>query len=151
MRVNHWPGSLLALAMVLACSLAGMAPASAQQAGAQVVSCNKTAVGSSGAATTLAITGAFPQNISVCGFIASAGAAAGTFQITTGTGATCGTGTVNVIGLVNLAINSGLNYSPGVAQYTMPSPTTVGGPSFNVCVVVTGTGPVSWTLFYSQF
>lgn len=143
---------LLALAMMALVEpavalLIAVSTALAQPAGPVPTYCNKTAVGSSGAATTLAVTGVVGQNINLCGFIASAGAAVGTFQIITGTGAICGTGTVNVIGLVNLAINSSLPYSPSVAQYAMP---TVPTPN-SMCVVVTGTGPVSWTLFYGQY
>ena len=133
----------LALA-VLALALPGLAPAHAQQAGPQSILCNKTAVGSSAAATTSIITGNPPQNINICGFVASAGAATGTFQIVSGTGATCTT-PVTITGVINLAINSNINYDPGPAWYTV-APT--GG---NVCVVVTGTGPVSWTVSYSQF
>ena len=135
--------TLLALA-VLACIPAGMTPAHAQQAGPQSILCNKTAVGSSAAATTLAITGISPQNINICGFVGSAGAATGTFQIVSGTGATCTTPTT-ITGVVNLAINSSVTYNPGAAWYTV---TPSGG---NVCVTVTGTGPVSWTVSYSQF
>ena len=133
----------LALA-VLAPACLELAPAQAQQAGPQSILCNKTAVGSSGAATTLVITGNSPQNINICGYLASSGAAAGTFQLVSGTGATCTTPTT-ITGVVNLGINGNQDYSPGAAWYTV---TPAGG---NVCAVVTGTGPVSWTVSYSKF
>ena len=131
----------LALAVL---ALSGMAPAHAQQAGPQPILCNKTAVGTGGAGTTLAITGNAPQNVNICGWVASSGAAAGAFQIISGTGATCTTPTT-IIGVVNLAINATAAYDPGQAWYTA-SPSGA-----NICVIVTGTGPVSWTVSYSQF
>lgn len=122
-----------------------------QGVGGQSVTCNKTAVGSSGAATTQIVPPVTNPNqtvgqlVAVCGFDVSAGAAAGTFQLIYGTGATCGGGTANLTGVMNLAINGNVSST----NRNMATPSTQ--PAQGLCAVVTGTGPVSWTVYYAQF
>lgn len=122
-----------------------------QGVGGQQITCNKTAVGSSGAATTQVVAPITNPNqtageiIAVCGFDASAGAAAGTFQLIYGTGATCGTGTVTLTGVMNLTINGTISST----ARNVSTPATQ--PAQGLCAVVTGTGPVSWTVYYAQF
>lgn len=119
-------------------------PAEAQTVGPQPVLCNKTAVGSNGAGTVQTVAPVVGQVINICGYDAMAGAAAGSFQLTTGTGATCGTGTVNITASYPFGAGVGLVHASTYTRYTTLQ-------SAGVCVIVTGTGPVVWTLFYSQF
>lgn len=122
-----------------------------QGVGGQQITCNKTATGSSGAATTQIVAPVTNPNatageiIAVCGFDVSAGAAAGSFQLIYGTGATCGTGTINFTGVINLTINGSVSST----WRNMSTPAT--NPAQGLCAVVTGTGPVSWTVYYAQF
>lgn len=111
---------------------------------AQPAQCGRTAVGASAAATTLAIPGAAGQGIHLCGWDVTATAVA-TWQIITGTGATCGTGTVNISAAHALAAGNPL----ATAGATPGRYSTQAGS--NVCVIVTGTGPVQWTIYYTQF
>ena len=105
--------------------------------------CNRTAIAASGPATVLVVTGATGKATSVCGWIASATAAA-TMQLITGTGATCGTGTANITAAHAIPAGGVQNYSSGAAWFSAPS-------GNNVCVIVGGTGPVQLTLMHAQF
>jgi len=123
-----------------------------QGAGGQPVTCNKTAQGSSGAATTLIVPAVTPnpppspgQTIAICGWDITTGAAAATYQLVYGTGATCGTGTVIITSAHNLGATSGVS-STG-RNYSTPST----NPAQGLCMIVTGTGPVQWTVYYAQF
>jgi hypothetical protein len=111
---------------------------------AQPAQCGRTAVGSSAAATTLVITGQAGGTVHLCGWDITSTAAA-TAQIITGTGATCGTNTVNItaahaLGVTNVYSSSGAT----AGRYSTPQ-------GNSVCVIVTGTGPVQWTIFYALF
>ena len=111
---------------------------------AQPAQCGRVANGASAAATTLVITGTAGQGIHLCGWDVTA-TAVGTWQIITGTGATCGTGTVNISAAHSLGAQNALSSSgatPG--RYSAPQ-------GNNICVIVTGTGPVQWTIYYTQF
>jgi hypothetical protein len=119
-------------------------PAEAQTVGPQPVLCNKTAIGSSGAATVQTVAPIAGQVVNICGYEAMAGAAAGSFQLTTGTGATCGTATVTITASYPFGAGVGLVNPSTYVRYSTPQ-------GNGVCVVITGTGPVAWTLFYSQF
>jgi hypothetical protein len=104
--------------------------------------CNRTAVVTSGPATVLAVTGVANKPTTVCGWIASATAAA-TMQVIAGTGATCGTGTVNVTAAHAIPAGGVQNYS-SAAFFSSAS-------GASICVIVGGTGPVQMTLIYAQF
>jgi hypothetical protein len=111
---------------------------------AQPAQCGRTAVGSSAAATTLVITGQAGGIVHLCGWDVTSTAAA-TFQIITGTGATCGTNTVNItaahaLGVTNVYSSSGAT----AGRYSAPA-------GNSICVIVTGTGPAQWTIFYALF
>jgi len=112
--------------------------------------CNRTAVVSSGPATVSLVTGVAPRAISICGWIASATAAA-TMQIISGTGATCGTGTVNITAAHSIPAGAVMNYASGAAWYSVTSLTGPPPVLVNVCAIVGGTGPVQLTLMYAQF
>ena len=137
---------LLALALALLPSLAW-----GQGAGGQQITCGKTAQGSSGAATTLIVPAVTPnpapypgQIIALCGWdVTSTGAA--TVQLVYGTGATCGTGTVAITAAHNFGANSGISSTN--RGYSTPAT----NPAQGLCVVVTGTGPVQWTVYYAQY
>lgn len=105
--------------------------------------CNRTSFGSGGPGTTPAVTGVTGRTTNICGFLISATAAATVF-ILTGTGATCGTGSVSITG--NHAIPAGafINFATGNAWYSTPA-------GNNVCLTIGGTGPIQFTIFYSQF
>lgn len=109
-----------------------------------LIPCNKVNNGSSGATVGVSVAPVTGQSISVCGYTASAGAAAGTFQLLSGTGATCGTGTQTITPVIPLPINGTVVDHPGNAYFTLPSLN-------NLCISITGTGPVSYSIYYSQF
>lgn len=106
--------------------------------------CNATAILSAAATTTKIVTEATGKAVHICGYTVAAGAAAGGWQIISGTGATCGTGTVNITAAYTIAINTGLSSLASYAQYS-----TTSGQA--ICVITTGTGPTSLTLYYAQF
>ena len=110
--------------------------------------CNRTAIVTSGPATVSAVAGVASRATTICGFIASATAAA-TIQIISGTGATCGTGTVNITAAHSIPAGSFINYSSAAWYSTAAVPPP--GTPINVCVIVGGTGPVQMTLVYAQF
>lgn len=129
-------------------ALAGLAlpyEAPAQPVGApNEIQCNKVNNASSGATVGVSVAAVANQLISVCGFNATAGAAAGTFQLITGQGATCGTQTATLTPVIPLGVNGNVTDHTSTAWYTLP-------PLGNLCVVITGTGPVSYNLYYTQF
>jgi hypothetical protein len=133
-------------AAVLGLALAGLAGDAllAQPVGPpNEIWCNRSGQATSGPATVIAVTGVAARTISICGFIASATAAA-TLQIITGTGATCGTGTLAVTAVHAIPAGTSLSYASGAAWFSAAT-------AANVCAVVGGTGPVQLTLVYSQF
>lgn len=137
MRVFTWPGCRLALAAVLAL-FASLGPAFAQPA-----QCGRFANGSGGAATTAVVVGAAGSFVHVCGWDVTA-TAAGTFQLIQGTGATCGTGTTTITAAHSMTgTNTIVSWgNPGKVSLT---------PGNGLCVVITGTGPVQWTVYYAVF
>jgi hypothetical protein len=133
-------------AAVLGLALAGLAGDAllAQPVGPpNEIWCNRTGVAASGPATVIVATGVAARTVSICGWIASATAAA-TLQIITGTGATCGTGTVNVTAVHAIPAGASLVYSSGAAWFSAAT-------AANVCAIIGGTGPVQLTLTYAQF
>jgi hypothetical protein len=143
MRKFFNPASaLVGLALAIGLGLTG--------ALAQPAQCGRVVNGASAAATTLVIPGVTGQNIHLCGWDVTATAVA-TWQLISGTGATCGTGTVNITAAHNIGAATALASSgatPG--RYSTPTPVAP-NPNPSVCVVVTGTGPVQWTIYYTQF
>lgn len=132
--------SLLCIAWLALAGLVSLAP---HEASAQPAQCGRTSVGSSGAATTLAITGQAGAIIHLCGWDVTA-TAVGTFQLVTGTGATCGTNTVNITAAHNLGATN-------VLATSAATPGRFSAPAGNsICVIVTGTGPIQWTIYYTQ-
>jgi len=128
--------ALLSLVVLLA--LCEGAPA--QGVGPQQVLCNKSANGAGAVGTTQIVAPVTGQAVTYCGFEVTAAAAA-TFQIITGTGATCGTGTLNITAAYDFAALAGL---------TGTSRQVSSAQSAGMCIVVTGTGPVHFTVYYSQ-
>ena len=129
---------LLALALCLG------SPALAQPVGPQFIGCNKTAIVSAAAATTKIVTEVAGLAVHICGYDVGAGAAAGGFQLISGTGATCGTGTVNITAAYTLAINAFAASRSGYVQYST-------NPAQAICAITTGTGPTALTLYYGQY
>lgn len=123
---------LLALALwpSLAWGQAGLTP---------TLLCNSTAIGS-GVGTSQAVVPSGIKIVNICGFDVTA-TAAGTFQLEYGTGATCGTGTTLITAAHNIPASFGLS-SSGRA-YSTPQ-------GQGLCVVAGGTGPLQWTIYYSQ-
>lgn len=121
----------------------GLLLLSATAAAAQSPQCGRFANGASGAATTAVVVGAAGQFVHVCGFDVTATTAA-TFQLVQGTGATCGTGTTNLTAAHAMSATNALGVygNPGLLSLT---------PGNGLCVVITGTGPVQWTLYYAVF
>lgn len=139
------------LPLLLVGALVALAsPTQAQVVGGQQIVCNQTFQVSQGAvALTKIISGIAGRTISICGWAASAGAAAGTFSISYGTGTNCATGTVTVVPIMNLAINSTDNDHVPVANIAIPTVNASGVP-IDVCLVTTGTGPTSILIYYFQ-
>ena len=132
LRLTH----LLALAL-------GVLALRAEPALSQPAQCGRTAPGSSAPGTILVITGQPGGVIHLCGWDVTATAAA-TFQIITGTGATCGTNTVNITAAHAMTGSNNINTSAATpGRYSTPA-------GNNVCMIVTGTGPVQWTVYYTQ-
>jgi hypothetical protein len=130
---------------VLLALLFGVGPALSQTVGPpNIIGCNKINNGSSGATVGVSVAPVANQLVSVCGYSASAGAAAGTFQLIAGTGATCGGSTITLTPVVPLPINGSVVDHIASAWFTLP-------PLDNLCISITGTGPVSYNIYYSQF
>jgi hypothetical protein len=105
--------------------------------------CRSTGLATSAPATVVAVAGVASRTTSICGWIASATAAA-TLQIISGTGATCGTGTVNVTAAHAIPAGGVMNTVAGNAWFSAAT-------GASVCAIIGGTGPVQLTLMYSQF
>ena len=95
-------------------------------------------------ALTKVISGVAGQSIQLCGWSLSGGAAASSASLSYGTGTNCATNTAVLQPLVNVAINgSYVDHIPFVGQVV---------PVANdLCLVTTGTGPLSVVIYYSQF
>jgi hypothetical protein len=137
---------LIAAALGLALA-AGLAPTPlpAQPVGPpNEVWCNRINNATSGATVGVSISPVTNRTISLCGFIASAGAASATFQLLGGQGATCGTQTVQITPVINLPANGTVVDHTSAAWVSLPALS-------NVCISITGTGPVSYQIYYTQF
>jgi len=135
----------LGLALWLGLLLLSVVPAQAQSTIGGPAYCNKYfQVNQAAVALTKVISGVAAQSIQLCGWSLSGGAAAATASLSYGTGANCGTGTVVLQPLVNVAINgSYVDHVPFVNQIV---------PVANdLCLVTTGTGPLSVIIYYAQF
>lgn len=132
---------LLLLALVLA------SPVAAQQSD----TCNKYFQVNQGAtALTKVISGVAGQAIRLCGIALSGGAATSTFSMSYGTGTNCATGAVVLYPLVNVPINGAYIDHTGLVGTGPPRANASNVPN-DVCIVTTGTGPVSIMLYYAQF
>jgi hypothetical protein len=125
----------------LLAGVCGTTPANAQ-APTMELYCNKTGIAASAPATVAVVTGVAGRAVNICGWIVSATAAA-TMQVITGTGATCGTATVNITAAHAVPAGGVQGYESSNAQFSTPA-------GNRVCVIIGGTGPVQLTLFYSQ-
>lgn len=140
----------LLLALLLA--LASAVPAASQQFGpGPIIGCNKYFQVNQGAvALTKIVSGIANQSISICGYSLSGGAAASTFSASYGTGTNCGTGTITVVPVINVAINGWASDHVTFAQVSVPS-VNASGVANDLCIVTTGTGPISVMIYYAQF
>lgn len=136
--------SAVGLGLALAAGL-GLTGAPAQPVGApNEIVCNRVNNSSSGATVITAVAAVANRSISICGYSAHGGAAAGTFQLLGGQGATCGTQTVTITPVVPLPINVSVVDRIDHAWVTLPILS-------NLCVSITGTGPVGYNIYYTQF
>lgn len=120
-------------------------PASAQQVGPPALYCNKSFVVSAGATSITQIVAAVTgQAIHICGYDINAGAAAGTFSLTVGTGANCNANTTAVTPAFSLGINGVLSARNTTVWYSSP-------PAYMLCYTITGTGPVGAVVSYGQY
>jgi hypothetical protein len=120
-------------------------PAKAQQAGPSALYCNKSVVVSAGAtALTQIVAAVANQTISICGYDINAGAAAGTYQLTVGTGTNCNANVVNVTPAFSLGINGVLVSRNGPVWFSSAQ-------GAQLCHTITGTGPINAVVSYGQF
>lgn len=127
----------LFVALLLACS-----PARAQVGPINPILCDKAATFTGTGAAAIVITGAAGTNISVCGWTITNTATTGTFAITTGGGAGCGTNTVNITPALSITSTAPSTDHASYATFSA-------GTANNVCVNATVT-TVTGTLWYSN-
>jgi hypothetical protein len=101
-------------------------------------------------ALTKIISGTSGQSIGICGVALSGGAAASTFSMSYGTGTNCATGAVVMMPLINIGVNASyIDHVPFV-NLSPPSQNT-SAVANDVCVVTTGTGPLSIIVYYIKY
>ena len=116
----------------------------AQQVGPPNLYCNKSFTVSLGAtAITQVVAGVAGQSIHICGYDLNAGAAAGTYQLTVGTGSNCNANTVNVTPAFSLGVNGVLVSRSGVWFSSIQGAQR--------CHTITGTGPINAVVSYGQY
>jgi hypothetical protein len=119
-------------------------PAKAQTVGPPPLYCNKSVVVSAGATSiTQVVAAVATQAIHICGYDINAGAAAGTYQLTVGTGTNCNANTVNVTPVFSLGIN-GVLVSRAPVWFSSAQ-------GAQLCHTITGTGPINAVVSYGQF
>jgi len=134
----------LMVPLVLLALLLGCQPSSAQQAGGQPVYCSRSFQVSAGATSiTQIVAPVTGQSVHICGFTVNAGAAAGTFQLTVGTGTNCNANTVNITPIWALGIDGVLDSRTPTAFYSSPQ-------GYALCYDLTGTGQVGALVTYHQ-
>jgi hypothetical protein len=117
----------------------------AQQVGPPNLYCNKSLVVSAGATSiTQVVAGVVGQSIHICGYDVNAGAAAGTYQLTVGTGSNCNANTVQVTPAFSLGINRVLVSRNGFAWFS-----SIQGAQ--LCHTIGGTGPINAVVSYGQY
>jgi hypothetical protein len=115
------------------------------------VLCNKIAVMAVGPTTsTLLVAAVTGQTIFVCGFQVTNTGAAGTFTFTSGSGATCGTGTTTQIPPMNVTNAAPATYNVGVAQWAIP-PTAAVPPVAQALCVTPSVATIAVVVWFSQF
>jgi hypothetical protein len=97
------------------------------------------------ATTTLLVTGAAGQRVYITAFGVFAGAA-GTFQLISGTGATCAVGTINLTGAHSFGA-AGAHAQSGSGNGAI----IVAGLGHNVCAVTTTTASMAGFMAYTVF
>jgi len=107
------------------------------------IMCNQSATFTGTGAAATVITGVTGQGINVCGWHITNTAATGTFAITTGGGAGCGTNTVPITG--TLSVTSTAPSADHIEYATFSA-----GGGTNVCVNATVT-TVTGVLWFSRF
>jgi hypothetical protein len=127
------------LAALAWCALSGAAAA-------QSPNCTQSVQIPASGAGTLKLVADPPgsSRVYVCGYVLNAGTAAGAGQLQGGTGGSCAGGNALLTGVLSLGINGVL---------VDPSPSFRGmqtAPGAGLCLVITGTGPVSGVLYYTQ-
>jgi hypothetical protein len=131
----------LALVVGVLCALTSSVVAQTQNIPATMLS---IAVTISTATTTKLIDGAAGQSIYITAVDVVA-AGTGNIQFIAGTGATCGTGTVNVTGNYNLTAQVGFTKGTGVgALWVIP-------PGNNLCAVTSGAVGMPGSISYARF
>jgi hypothetical protein len=131
--------------LLVAGLLIGVADSPGQQVGPPALYCNRSFVVSAGATSiTQIVAPVATQAIHICGYDINAGAAAGTFQLTVGTGTNCNANTAQVTPVFSLGINGVLSSRNTTAWYSTPQ-------GYQLCYTITGTGPVGAVVSYGQY
>lgn len=139
------------LSLVLLIWLGLLGAAFAQQTDRPPIYCTKYFQVNQGAvALTKIVSGISGQSIGVCGYALSGGATAGTFSMSYGTGTNCGTGGIVVIPLINVPVNGIIIDHVPFVNLSPPSNNS-SGVANDLCIVTTGTGPVSIVIYYIQY
>lgn len=116
------------------------APACAQGIGAQPIYCNQVTTGTAATQIATAVAG---KSISVCGYTVDATAAAAAFQLSYGTGATCGTGTVALTPAF-AGTGQGSAFTDHLPTAYVSVPATA-----NLCVTTSTNS--TWAIYWGQF
>lgn len=127
--------------LALLASLALAFPAQAQIVGT-TLPCNQSWQGSQGAAGPNKIATSSNRVITWCGWVVNAGAAAGTAQLTQGTGTNCGTGTSIITPAYSLGVNGVLVDHNAFGVFSLSN-------NSDLCLTTTGTGPMQIEVFFT--
>lgn len=136
--------ALLTILLMAATLLIVVPPPVAYAQGAQ---CNQSAsITVSAAASAVLVAGSGLQNIFVCGFVVTADTLATVVQFSSGTGTTCGTGTVNRGGAMRLCDECNISFRHELPIWQVPNPSN-GSRTPDFCISAT-TGAVTGILIF---
>jgi hypothetical protein len=130
-----WSGGASQSVQVNVLATASSSPLSANDpCQSSAVAKSSTPVNISSATTTQLVAPSGNLSVYVCGFLATAAGTSPTLQFEYGTGATCGTGTTVLTGVMAASTTVPLEFASGLTNFKAPQ-------AQGLCVVSGGTGP----------